>query len=491
MMNTINILCILVALIIIIKCHYAHQYPWGQQNCGVFQMYSAAPTRAFAMDQEVAEILLVLGLSSKIVGVSFVSGPVWSSVQSAFDNIPQFGNGDYATYTEIQGTDATILLGFYPSAFTSISAWGGNNIGYDTWMSAACTTVGDDGNLYCRADIDTVLNINTYLQPQNCESASQNPEPVSLDTILDMIWELSSIFDVRESGRDFMDKIESDIASATTIQQKTDLQNLNVLWFDSRYQDTFSNIDDYYVVACCGSQGLILSLAGATNVFKNEGTVTGESFHIFNSIAAVETAFTNANPDVIVITDASYSPALEQLYILCSNPNLKKMTAVQKRRIVMVPFNAGALGARVGISSKNLAEAFVAAMNLLPLNKDSFTQSTTDPSLAVGSSGVTAFLKFPKYTDSNGNTYDLDKICPGSNSIYLGSITPESDDSSDSFSKGAIAGIVIGCFIAIAIIAVVMFTIGRKKGRDEVKLIGTPGLSDENIQIEMTHSRSI
>jgi hypothetical protein len=35
--------------------------------------------------------------------------------------------------------------------------------------------------------------------------------------------------------------------------------------------------------------------------------------------AAVETAFTNANPDVIVITDASYSPALEQLYILFSN----------------------------------------------------------------------------------------------------------------------------------------------------------------------------
>ena len=57
-------------------------------------------------------------------------------------------------------------------------------------------------------------------------------------------------------------------------------------------------------------------------------------------------------------------------------------------------------------------------------------------------------------------------------------------------SKGAIAGIAIGGFIAILIIAVVMFMIGRTKGRDEMKLIGTPGQNDENNQIEMNDNNN-
>jgi hypothetical protein len=35
-----------------------------------------------------------------------------------------------------------------------------------------------------------------------------------------------------------------------------------------------------------------------------------------------------------------------------------------------------------------------------------------------------------------------------------------------------------------------MFMIGRTKGRDEMKLIGTPGQNDENNQIEMNDNNN-
>ena len=177
--------------------------------------------KVFAMDPEVAEVLLVLGLHDKIAGVSFVSDDVWSSVKDEFAKLTQYGDGDYATFTEIGNTSATMIAGFYPSAFTSISSWDGRDIGYESTLGDNCSTIGDDNQRYCRGDLLNISKINSYLQPQNCEKASDDPEPIVLDTILDTIWELSSIFNVRDAGRKFMDMIEADILYTQEVKKVT------------------------------------------------------------------------------------------------------------------------------------------------------------------------------------------------------------------------------------------------------------------------------
>lgn len=450
-----TVLCLFLSLLL--GQVAAHNFPLGITNCGLQFNHKSPPQRIFAMDQDSAEFLFALNLTSRVVGVSAVTGDVWPEVASLFDKITIFGNQAYATVEDVMSTNPDMILGFYPSAFSTDTNFGAPwpRLNYDIVLGRNCTIFGDDGLRYCRRELHAA-NISTYLEPHNCEKSSESPESLSLSTLYDMIWELSSIFDVLERGRDLIDRIDSDLADVRSVFELSGRTTpVRTLWFDSLFDGADAN-----VVACCGSQSFILKSADMQSVTADLGLPDASSFFNFNISTDYSSVIVEKDPEVIIFTDATYSQANDQLKYFCTHPVLREMEAVRKRRFVFLPFNAGVLGARVGQTARGIAEAAAAVLGLLPLNSDTFSAHPTDKTKAVAESGVYVQLTLPVH-----NNVDLDALCPGRNDVRLGSIDrSRSSSSSSSLSDGEIAGIVVGVIAAIIIVAAVTYYLGLRSG---------------------------
>jgi iron complex transport system substrate-binding protein len=272
--------------------------PVTLDNCGTEVTVDTPPTKVVTIKSTATEMLLALGLQDVMVGTAFADGPVPDDEAAAYDAIPVVSD-------KVPGQEA--LLALEPDFV------------YGGWESNfSADGVGD------RATLQN-LGIGTYVSPAACKEQGYMPDPLTFDKVADEIREVAAIFGVPERAEALVAEQEATLAQARKPAQET-----TALWYSS-------GSDTPYVGAGIGAPQMIMDAAGLTNIFADvHDTWTSAGWE---QVVA-------ADPDVIVLVDASWNTAAKKIELLEANPATSQLTAVREHRYLTIPFPAGEAGVR-------------------------------------------------------------------------------------------------------------------------------------------------
>ncbi len=275
-------------------------------NCGTTVDFSgAAPKRVITIKSTSTEMLLALGLGDRIVGTAFQDGPVPAKWEKAAAKLP-------------------VLSEKVPSQEVVLAA--SPNLVYAGWES----NFSADG-AGKRSDLQA-LGIKTYVSPAACQEAAFQPKKLGFNDIFEEIDQVAAIFHV--SPAKLIASQKKTLASITPDKRK-----LTALWYSSG-----SSVP--YVGAGIGAPELIMKTAGLTNIAASVKQ-TWTSFN-WESVVA-------ANPDVIVLVDATWNTVQKKIGMLEGNPATAALDAVKNHRYIIVPFPASEAGVRTVDAAADVA----------------------------------------------------------------------------------------------------------------------------------------
>jgi len=278
-------------------------------NCGTPVTFASAPKRVVTIKSTSTEMLLALGLGDRIVGTAFQDGPVpdeWAADAAGVPEISDFMPSEEA------------VLDLEP------------DLVYSGWESAfAADAAGERSEL-------SDLGVATYVQPAACRSA-QVPGKLDFAEIFREIGEVASIFRVDPAPL----ILEQQTALDAIVP---DDQGLTALWYSS-------GTDTPYVGAGIGAPELVLETVGLTNIAADVPQ-TWTSLGLESIV--------DADPDVIVLIDADWNTAQSKIDMLESNPATARLTAVQNRAYLILPFAASEAGVRTVSAAASLADQLAA-----------------------------------------------------------------------------------------------------------------------------------
>jgi iron complex transport system substrate-binding protein len=273
-------------------------YPLELDNCGHTVTVSETPRRIVTVKSSTTELVLALGLGERIVGSAFLDGPLPESLKD-------------------EGSSLNIISDFLPGPEAVLALQ--PDFVYGGWESNfVADGVGERETL---AD----LGIASYVSPAACKAEGYRPDPLTFDTVFAEITEAGAIFGEKGAAADLVSRLSAELdALAPTEGAPT------ALWYSS-------GTDTPYVGAGIGSPQMIMDAAGLTNIFADvHDTWTSAGWE---SIVA-------ADPDVIVLVDASWNTAASKIELLESNPATRDLTAVTEKRYATLPFAATEAGIR-------------------------------------------------------------------------------------------------------------------------------------------------
>jgi len=275
-------------------------------NCGTSVTFDAAPERVISIKSTSTEMLLALGLGDRIIGTGFQDGPVPEQYADAATSIPVISEMVPGQEAVLEAEPDFIYAG-WESNFSSDGA-------------------GE------RADLEA-LGVHTYVSPAACKEEGYKPAKLDFAEINSEITEIASIF--RVDATELISSQQSTVDGITA-----DTRGLSALWYSS-------GTDTPYVGAGIGAPQLVLDTIGVSNV---AGSIN-DTWSPFSWEAVVD-----ANPDVIVLVDATWNTAASKIELLESNPATKNLDAVKNGSYLYIPFAAAEAGVRTAPAAADLAE---------------------------------------------------------------------------------------------------------------------------------------
>ncbi|NUU18762.1 putative F420-0 ABC transporter substrate-binding protein [Cellulomonas humilata] len=272
--------------------------PVTLDNCGTEVTIDAPPTKVVTIKSTATELLLALGLQDVMIGTAFADGPVPADYAAAYEAIPVVSD-------KVPGQEALLALG--PDF-----VYGGWESNFSADGAGERTALHD-------------LGIGTYVSPAACKEEGYMPDPLTFDEVADEIREVAAIFGVPERAEELIAEQEATLDGAAKPAEET-----TALWYSS-------GSDTPYVGAGIGAPQMIMDAAGLTNIFADvHDTWTSAGWE---QVVA-------ADPDVIVLVDATWNTAEKKIGLLETNPATSQLTAVREKRYLTVPFAAGEAGVR-------------------------------------------------------------------------------------------------------------------------------------------------
>ena len=283
-------------------------YPVTIDNCGFDVDVAAAPQRIVTIKSTSTETLLALGLGDRIIGEAFPDGPVadeWAADAATIPVISDFAPSQEA----VLALEPDFVYGGWESNFTP-------------------ETAGDRAAL-------SELGIGSYVSPAACKDDAYQPDPLTFDIVFDEISEAGHLFGADDAAATLVAEQRADLAAISA-----DTRGLSALWYSS-------GSDIPYVGAGIGAPQMMLDAAGLTNIASEvQDTWTSFSWE----------AVVDADPDVIVLVDASWNTADSKIAALEANPATANLAAVQDGRYLRIPFAAGEAGVRNVAATASLVE---------------------------------------------------------------------------------------------------------------------------------------
>ena len=282
--------------------------PVTVDNCGTDVTVDSPPERVLTIKSTSTEMLLALGLGDRIIGTAFQDGPLPDDLEAAGKGIEQVSE-------QVPGEEA--VLDLEPDMI------------YGGWESNfSADGAGERDELQG-------LGITTYVSPAACKEAGYQPDPLTWDSIFGEISEVGSLFGATDAADELIATQRDEVAAI-----EPDDSGLTALWYSS-------GTDTPYVGAGIGNPQLLMDTVGLTNIAAD----VHDTWTSYNWEAVVD-----ANPDVIVLVDATWNTAQSKIDRLTSSPATADLDAVKNSRYLIIPFAAGEAGVRSAPAAVDLAE---------------------------------------------------------------------------------------------------------------------------------------
>ena len=291
----------------------ATKYPLTIQSCNREVTFNEAPQHAVSHDINMTQMMLALGLKSRMAGYSGVSG--WKSVtpemQSLLDGLPE-------------------LAAKYPSVETLLNA----NVdfffaGWDYGMR-----VGGD----LTPQTLQPLGINVYELTESCAFVMKRPAATLDDTYNDLR-NLGKIFDVQDRANALIADMQNQVAE---IRKDLPANKPRVFLYDSGEDRAMTS-------GRLGMPQALIDAAGGRNILDD----VEASWTRVNWETVVE-----RNPQVIVIVDYSEITAEQKIEFLLKNRALQSVDAIKNQRFIVIPYVQATPGIDNVLAVETLAKGF-------------------------------------------------------------------------------------------------------------------------------------
>ncbi|PCM51691.1 iron ABC transporter substrate-binding protein [Pseudomonas fluorescens] len=312
-MTVRSLLCVALLLCSAQALAEATKYPLTIQSCNREVTFNEAPKHAVSHDINMTQMMLALGLKSRMAGYSGVSG--WKSVtpemQSLLDGLPE-------------------LAAKYPSVETLLNA----NVdfffaGWDYGMR-----VGGD----LTPQTLQPLGINVYELTESCAFVMKRPAATLDDTYNDLR-NLGKIFDVQDRANTLIADMQNQVAE---IRKDLPTDKPRVFLYDSGEDRAMTS-------GRLGMPQALIDAAGGRNILDD----VEASWTRVNWETVVE-----RNPQVIVIVDYSEITAEQKIEFLLKNPALQSVDAIKNQRFIVIPYVQATPGIDNVLAVETLAKGF-------------------------------------------------------------------------------------------------------------------------------------
>ncbi|QTH14919.1 ABC transporter substrate-binding protein [Pseudomonas corrugata] len=291
----------------------ATRYPLTIQSCNRQVVFNEAPRHAVSHDINMTQMMLALGLKSRMVGYSGISG--WKSVTpemaKILDGLPE-------------------LAAKYPSVETLLNA----NVdfffaGWDYGMR-----VGGD----LTPQTLQPLGIPVYELTESCAFVMKRPAASLEDTYNDLR-NLGMIFDVQDRANALIATMQ---AQVTEVRKHLPADRPRVFLYDSGEDRAMTS-------GRLGMPQALIDAAGGRNILDDVET----SWTRVNWENVVE-----RNPEVILIVDYGEVSAEQKQQFLLDNPALQSVDAIRDRRFIVIPYVQATPGIDNVVAVQTLAKGF-------------------------------------------------------------------------------------------------------------------------------------
>ncbi|MET0931295.1 MAG: ABC transporter substrate-binding protein [Aeromicrobium sp.] len=288
-------------------------FPVTVESCGFSSTIEAPPQRAVTMNQGATEVVLALGLEDRLAGTAYLDDAVPQKWKAAYDSVDVLSK-EYPDHETLLAAKPDFVYGSYASAFGDEAA--------GSQQSLAELGVGSLTSLF------------------GC-GENKPSEDVSFDAVWKEIELVGDAFGVPDRAETIRTEQEAGLAKLG--EEKVGTGD-DVFWFDSGDKTAFAGAGE-------GGPQLILDAVGATNVFADlEGGWADVSWE-----KVVE-----ADPEIIVLADASWSTADDKIAFLKKDPVLSQLEAVREERFVTLPFSETTPGVRLVDGAQAVADGIAA-----------------------------------------------------------------------------------------------------------------------------------
>ena len=276
--------------------------------------FDSPPQRAISNDVNLTEMMLVLGLSDKMVGYTGISG--WKTLDEEMrlgvKQLPEL-SPKYPTKEVLVGADADFFF----------AGW---NYGMKVGGEVTPETLKPFG-------------INVYELTESCIHI-MTKKKASMDDMYNDLLNLGLIFQIENRAKKLVDAYRSDLNNFT--QKLEPIAAKKVFVYDSG-EDTPFTAGRYAMPTA------LIEAAGGINIMddfqKSWGTVTWEEV-------------IDRNPEVVVIVNYGKVTAEQKRKFMMSNPAFANIDAVKNDRFVTLEYVEATPGPRNIKAIKKLAKAF-------------------------------------------------------------------------------------------------------------------------------------
>lgn len=336
----------------------AEGYPVSYTNCGVDNVVDKAPQRVITMTQGATEFLLALGLENQMVGTAYLDDYIWPKYASQYAKIPVLSSA-YPNETTIMSVSPDFMVSNFNSAFRQkyVTDKGKEKGIFSSATVGPCTGAGGEelgmseqasNDITCRKELNS-KGIGTYLFEDACEDKSLRPTEVSEAVVYSEMRTLGNIFQVNVEP--LIAEMREDFDGARTMISRYSSTPLKAVWLDCVgrcCQVEPGEEPEVFVGAGAGAPAMLMQEAGLSNAFASaEG----------NWACVKEKDVIAAAPDVVIVVDAAWDPAVKKISWMYNHSEFCGMDAIKAARLVQIPFSATSLSPRNGPAALDLAKA--------------------------------------------------------------------------------------------------------------------------------------
>ena len=314
-MNLVSKLKIFIlSFILIISFNSLASSKVSVNSCNRTVSFDSSPQRAISNDVNLTEMMLVLGLSDKMVGYTGISG--WKTLDEEMrlgvKQLPEL-SPKYPSKEVLVGADADFFF----------AGW---NYGMKVGGEVTPETLKPFG-------------INVYELTESCIHI-MTKKKVSMDDMYNDLLNLGLIFQIENRAKKLVDAYRLDLKKFT--QKLESIPTKKVFVYDSG-EDTPFTAGRYAMPTA------LIEAAGGINIMddfqKSWGTVTWEEV-------------IDRNPEVVVIVNYGKVTAEQKRKFMMSNPAFANIDAVKNNRFVTLEYVEATPGPRNIKAIKKLAKAF-------------------------------------------------------------------------------------------------------------------------------------